>query len=149
MTGGPSILNIPFLTPMSTVAMVEICSKHPDSGCLMHIFTIAGNKRHFQTSSHSTFLSSNFFFFNFRKKKFLKSSESYPKKIHRNQTKKNILATFFTFQIDHISKTKNRKIVFFWIFILLNSYMMGYILRRIKNKKKTVFRFLVFEIWSI
>ena len=42
---------------------------------------------------------------------------------HRNQTKKINLATFFTFftfQIDHISKTKNRKTVFFLFFILLN-----------------------------
>ena len=65
-------------------------------------------QRHFSKKSQH-FFSSNFFF-NFKNCLFLKSSESYSKK---SDEKKKMLATFCTFQIDHISKTKNRKIVFF------------------------------------
>ena len=67
-------------------------------------------------SSKFLYINLNFFF--------LKSSESYPKKFSSKSDEKKNLATFFTlftFQIDHISKTKYRKIVFCLFFILLNT----------------------------
>ena len=73
---------------------------------------------------------------------FLKSPESYPKKYSSKSDEKKMLAkffTFFTFQIDHISKTTNRKIVFFG-FLLFSIYNTSFRiikkpLRIIKSKR--------------
>ena len=55
------------------------------------------------------------FFFNLKKKKFLKSSESYPKKMSSKSDEIFFFGHIFHFfhiSNRHISKTKNRKIVF-------------------------------------
>ena len=127
---------------------------HPQSSFVLRTLhsgnRFARTQRHFNKISQHIF--HRIFFFQPQKKKFLKSSESYPKICSSKSDEKKYFGHIFHF--FHISnqpylKIKNREIVCFWFLILLNSYMMGYILRRIKNKQKTVFRILVFEIRSI
>ena len=77
----------------------------PHRGCAPHAF---GLRTLMGTGSYHFFIRSKNFFF-------LNRFNSTQKKIQRNRTKKKLLTTFytfFTFQIDHISKNKNRIFVF-------------------------------------
>ena len=63
----------------------------------------------------SNIFASKFFFLNFKKKNSKNRLNRTQEKFHRNRTKIIFLTTFFTFftfQIDHISKTKYWKLIF-------------------------------------